>query len=342
MEIGKQFHGQLGRSLNDEVWALLGKSDRSKDDNRRMVHTAHASHYHWLQAGTPVNEQRGEWLISHVYAELGLANAALRHAQRCAELTETNRDQLEDFDLAYSAEALARAHAIAGHRDEAQALRERARELGDQINGPEDKKIFDGDLAAGNWAGVDGRQGSDERGFGPTMIRECRPEEIASILEVINDAAAAYQGVIPADRWKQPYMPEDELRDEMVGGVVFWGYYGDGQLAGVMGIQDVGDVTLIRHAYVRTERRQTGIGGRLLERLKEKSTLPYLVGTWAAATWAIDFYEKHGFRRLSPEETVRVLNKYWSIPDRQIETSVVLADERWPQPSVPASGSEGT
>ncbi len=162
MEIDKKLHGQLGASLNGEVWALLGKNDRSEDDNRRMVHTAHASHYHWLHAGTPVNEQRGEWLISHVYAELGLADAALRHAQRCTELTETNRDQLQDFDLAYSAEALARAHAVAGNRNESLELKARARELGDQINGPEDKKIFDGDFAGGNWAGVDeaGKAGS--------------------------------------------------------------------------------------------------------------------------------------------------------------------------------------
>ena len=164
------------------------------------------------------------------------------------------------------------------------------------------------------------------------MIRECQPEEVASILEVVNDAAAAYRGVIPPDCWKEPYMPDDELRDEMRSGVVFWGYYSDEQLAGVMGIQDVGDVTLIRHAYVRTEHRQRGIGGMLLERLKKENSRPYLIGTWAAATWAIDFYEKHGFRLLSPEETVRILKKYWSVPDRQIETSVVLADKKWPDP----------
>ena len=169
------------------------------------------------------------------------------------------------------------------------------------------------------------------------MIRECRPGEIASILEVVNDAATAYRGVIPPDCWQEPYMPGDELRDEMRSGVVFWGYYSDEQLDGVMGIQDVGDVTLIRHAYVRTAHRQRGIGGRLLERLKKENARPYLVGTWATATWAIDFYEKHGFRLLSPEETVRVLKKYWSVPDRQVETSVVLADEKWPKP--PGNGN---
>ena len=156
MEIDKKLHGQLGAALNGEVWALLETKSRSEDENRRMVHAAHASHYHWLHAGTGVNQQRGEWLISHVYAELGLADAALRHAKRCAELTRTHRDELKDFDLAYSAEALARAHAVAGNRNEALALKSRARELGDQIAGPEDKKIFDGDFAGGEWAEVDG------------------------------------------------------------------------------------------------------------------------------------------------------------------------------------------
>ena len=117
MEIDKKLHGQLGASLNGEVWALLEKSkDRSEDENQRMVHAAHASHYDWLHAGTGVHQQRGGWLISHVYAELGLADPALRHAQRCAELIEIHRDALKDFDLAYSVEALARAHALAGNR----------------------------------------------------------------------------------------------------------------------------------------------------------------------------------------------------------------------------------
>ena len=160
MEIDKKLHGQLGASLNGEVWALLEKSkDRSEDENRRMVHAAHASNYHWLHAGTGVNEQRGEWLISHVYAELGLADAALRHAKICAELTRTHLDELKDFDLAYSAEALARAHAVAGSRNEALALKARARELGAQIAGSEDKNIFDRDFAAGEWSERDGLGG---------------------------------------------------------------------------------------------------------------------------------------------------------------------------------------
>ena len=169
-----------------------------------------------------------------------------------------------------------------------------------------------------------------KEGAVPTvLIRRCADREVATILEVINDAAGAYREVIPADRWNEPYMPERKLRDEIDDGVVFWGYYGDDELVGVMGIQDVLDVTLIRHAYVRSRSRRQGIGSRLLEHLLAESSRPYLIGTWAAATWAIRFYEKHGFRLLSREETISVLNKYWSIPERQIETSVVLANEKW-------------
>ncbi len=162
-----------------------------------------------------------------------------------------------------------------------------------------------------------------------TLIRRCDGREVAAILEVINDAAGAYREVIPADRWNEPYMPESKLREEIDDGVIFWGYYGDSELVGVMGIQEVLDVTLIRHAYVRSRSRRQGIGSQLLEHLLAESSRPYLIGTWAAATWAIRFYEKHGFRLLSREETTSVLNKYWSIPERQIETSVVLANEKW-------------
>ena len=131
MEIDKKLHGQLGASLNGEVWALLEKSkERSEDENRRMVHAAHASHYHWLHAGTGVHQQRGEWLISHVYAVLGLVGAALRHAQRCAELTEIHRDALKDFDLAYSVEALARAHALTGNRNRGPGAQSKGAEIG--------------------------------------------------------------------------------------------------------------------------------------------------------------------------------------------------------------------
>jgi GNAT superfamily N-acetyltransferase len=145
------------------------------------------------------------------------------------------------------------------------------------------------------------------------------------ILKIINDAAQAYKGAIPADRWKEPYMPRDELQHEMDAGVVFWGYEEGGELVGVMGIQHVQDVTLIRHSYVRTARQGQGIGGRLLAHLCEQTTRPLLIGTWADATWAIRFYEKHGFRLVSPEEKERLLKTYWTIPERQVETSVVLA-----------------
>lgn len=159
------------------------------------------------------------------------------------------------------------------------------------------------------------------------MIRECVDNLFDEIYSIINDAAGAYKGVIPADRWKEPYMSRDELRHEMDEGVVFWGYETDDGLAGVMGIQHVQDVTLIRHAYVRTVKRNQGIGGDLLSFLRRQTTRPILIGTWADAHWAIRFYEKHGFRMVSPEEKVRLLKKYWSIPDRQVETSVVLAEK---------------
>ena len=161
------------------------------------------------------------------------------------------------------------------------------------------------------------------------MVRHCRESEFAQVHAVINAAAAAYKGVIPADCWKEPYMPEDELRHEIERGVVFWGYEEDGELVGVMGIQDVGDVTLIRHAYVRPARQNQGIGGKLLSTLHRQTTHPLLVGTWADARWAVRFYENHGFRLVSGEEKERLLRKYWSIPERQVETSVVLADPKW-------------
>jgi N-acetylglutamate synthase-like GNAT family acetyltransferase len=157
------------------------------------------------------------------------------------------------------------------------------------------------------------------------VIRQCGKADVAAIFEIINDAAQAYKGIIPADRWHEPYMPLDHLEAEIRDGVRFWGYEDAGALAGVMGIQDRGEVDLVRHAYVKTARRQQGVGAALLRHLETTSTKPVLIGTWAAATWAIRFYEKHGYRLLSPEETRRVLKKYWSIPERQVETSVVLA-----------------
>ena len=135
--------------------------------------------------------------------------------------------------------------------------------------------------------------------------------------------------MMPADRWHDPYMSRDELRREIASGVAFSGYEEEGELLGVMGIQPVDDVTLIRHAYVRTVSRRAGIGGRLLESLIQGAATPVLIGTWADAVWAVRFYEKHGFRLTTPEEKVRLLKRYWSIPDRQVETSVVLADARF-------------
>jgi len=159
------------------------------------------------------------------------------------------------------------------------------------------------------------------------MIRPCTDADFDTIHSIINDAAAAYRGVIPADRWHEPYMSNDELRHEIQSGVRFWGYEDNGELVGVMGIQDVQDVTLIRHAYVRTANRGQGIGGKLLAELRKLTARPILIGTWAAATWAIRFYEKHGFGMVTPEEKDRLLKKYWAIPERQVETSVVLVED---------------
>ncbi len=161
------------------------------------------------------------------------------------------------------------------------------------------------------------------------MIRQCDGKDFQTIYAIINDAAQAYKGVIPPDCWKEPYMPEDELRHEIAGGVIFWGCEEGGELVGVMGIQHVQDVTLIRHAYVRTARRNQGIGGKLLSWLGGRTTRPVLIGTWADAGWAIRFYERRGFRLVSPEEKNRLLRKYWSVPERQMDTSVVLADATW-------------
>ena len=159
------------------------------------------------------------------------------------------------------------------------------------------------------------------------VIRPCTDHDLDEILEVINDAAQAYKGVIPKDRYKDPYMPAEELRREVKLGVRFWGFEQDGQLVGVMGLQDIGDVTLIRHAYVRTGHRRRGIGGRLLNDLRSEVTRPLLVGTWAAAEWAIDFYRHHGFEIVPRDRAPFLLRRYWSVPERQIETSVVLAEK---------------
>ncbi|HEX5641823.1 MAG TPA: GNAT family N-acetyltransferase [Thermoleophilia bacterium] len=176
---------------------------------------------------------------------------------------------------------------------------------------------------------------SDER----ARIRPCTDADLKAMVAVVNAAATAYAGVIPADRYHEPYMPREELCAEIAAGVRFWGLFeargpriglsaDDSALAGVMGVQDAGDVTLIRHAYVRPDRQRTGVGGRLLAHLLGPADVlparPLLVGTWAAAWWAVAFYERHGFVLVTPEEKDRLLRRYWSIPERQVETSVVL------------------
>jgi len=156
-------------------------------------------------------------------------------------------------------------------------------------------------------------------------VRPCRDDEHETILAIVNAAAEAYRGVIPADRWHEPYMGSGELGAEIAAGVAFWGYEADGELVGVMGIQAMEDVDLIRHAYVLPERQGEGIGRALLDHLRGTSSRQILIGTWAAAEWAIRFYERNGFELVSPEQKSELLRTYWSIPERQIETSVVLA-----------------
>jgi GNAT superfamily N-acetyltransferase len=161
------------------------------------------------------------------------------------------------------------------------------------------------------------------------MIAKCEEKDFNFIYEIINDASIAYKGVIPEDRWHEPYMPEDELKNQIRDGVEFWGYKDNDQLMGVMGIQFKGEVTLIRHAYVRTNERSKGIGAKLLAYLKSIAITPILIGTWADAKWAISFYLKNEFRLLEREEINILLTRYWTIPTRQVETSVVLASSNW-------------
>ena len=157
------------------------------------------------------------------------------------------------------------------------------------------------------------------------MIRRLKPKEYISIQGVINDAAQAYNGVIPEDQWREPYMSAEELKEEIKNGIDFYGWIENNVLVGVMGIQQVNEVTLIRHAYVLTNRQRSGIGGKLLRYLLSLAqTSEILIGTWEAAYWAIRFYEKHGFKLISREETDNLLSKHWNITERQIETSVVL------------------
>ena len=165
------------------------------------------------------------------------------------------------------------------------------------------------------------------------MIALSTKGDFRDILEVINDGALAYKGIIPGDRWCEPYMSEQHLQEEIDDGVQFWHYSDNDKIVGVMGIQDKRDLYLIRHAYVRTYARNKGIGGRLLQHLTSRISKPVLIGTWAAATWAIAFYEKHDFQLVSFEERESLLRTYWDIPIRQIETSVVLASSDWTRSS---------
>lgn len=164
------------------------------------------------------------------------------------------------------------------------------------------------------------------------MIRRAIDADRGAILAIVNDGAQAYRGVIPADRWHEPYMPAEELAHEVASGVVFWVYEEEGRMLGVMGIQDKGDVALVRHAYVPTSIQRKGIGSKLLRHVQGLGDKPVLIGTWADATWAIAFYRRNGFTVVSPAEKDRLLRTYWSIPARQVETSVVLADGRWRPP----------
>ena len=156
-------------------------------------------------------------------------------------------------------------------------------------------------------------------------IRSCDSDDVTTILTIVNSAAEAYRGVIPADRWHEPYMSSAELQREISAGVSFVGYEIDGDLVGIMGIQPVRDADLIRHAYVRPDHQRHGVGAKLIKHLLARSSRQMLVGTWAAASWAIAFYQRNGFVPCSPARTIKLLRDYWSIPERQIETSVVLA-----------------
>lgn len=159
------------------------------------------------------------------------------------------------------------------------------------------------------------------------MIRICGEYDVESIYDIINDASQAYIGIIPDDRFHEPYMTLKELNEEIMDGVLFWGYEIDNEIVGVMGFQEKGDVSLIRHAYVRTNQRNNGIGGELLAYLISLTQRPLLIGTWTSAFWAIGFYEKHGFQVVSETSKETLLRKYWNVPDKQIQSSVVLTND---------------
>ena len=161
------------------------------------------------------------------------------------------------------------------------------------------------------------------------LIRKFQEADLGVMLAIINDAAQAYRGVIPADRWREPYMPPDELEKDIAEGVTFWVAEEEGRLLGVMGIQDKGEVALVRHGYVAPGMQRKGVGTRLLHHVEGLADKPVLIGTWADASWAIEFYRRNGFTVVPRRQKDSLLRRYWSIPSRQIETSVVLADNRW-------------
>jgi N-acetylglutamate synthase-like GNAT family acetyltransferase len=161
------------------------------------------------------------------------------------------------------------------------------------------------------------------------LIRKSLEADLAEILAIVNAAAQAYRGVIPADRWREPYMPPDELEREIADGVIFWVAEEDGSLLAVMGIQDKGEVALVRHAYVSPTVQRKGVGTNLLRHVQGLAGKPVLIGTWADASWAIGFYRRNGFTVVPNTHKDSLLRRYWSIPARQVETSVVLADGRW-------------
>jgi N-acetylglutamate synthase-like GNAT family acetyltransferase len=160
-------------------------------------------------------------------------------------------------------------------------------------------------------------------------IRQSQNSDVAAIFAIINEAAQAYRGVIPDDRWHEPYMPMNDLQSEIAQGVTFWVAEEEERLLGVMGIQDKGPVALVRHAYVAIAAQRKGVGSKLLDHVQSLTKKPILIGTWADASWAVEFYRRHGFSLVSETEKERLLRAYWSIPERQIQTSVVLADKAW-------------
>ena len=161
------------------------------------------------------------------------------------------------------------------------------------------------------------------------MIRKSREADSDALLAIVNEAAQAYRGVIPADRWREPYMPAEELKREIANGVIFWVVEEDGRLVAVMGIQDKEEVALVRHAYVAPTMQRKGVGTKLLRHVEGLTEKPTLIGTWADASWAIAFYQRNGYRVVPNQYKDALLRKYWSIPSRQVETSVVLANARW-------------